>query len=302
MSRIAPCLWFDDQAEEAARFCASMFENSAVGKVSRYGKEGFDVHGQPEGKVLTVAFRLAGSDMLALNGGPHFRFTPAISLFVVLESEQEVDALWAALSEGGGVLMPLDAYDWSRKYGWLSDRYGLSWQIMLGKRADVGQTISPSLLFVGPQAGKAEEAVRFYTSVFDNSDIEGIARHDGDGAERAGTVKHAQFRLEGETFMAMDSALDHQFGFNEAVSFMVSCETQEEIDRLWRALSAVPEAERCGWLKDRFGVSWQIVPSVLLELMSDPDPAKSGRVMTALLGMGKLDIARLQAAHANAPA
>lgn len=302
MSRIAPCLWFDNQAEEAARFYTSLFENSAIGKISRYGKEGFDVHGQPEGKVLTVGFRLAGCDMLALNGGPHFKFTPAISLFVVLESEGEVDALWAALSEGGSVLMPLDAYDWSRKYGWLNDRYGLSWQIMLGKRADVGQTISPSLLFVGPQAGKAEEAVGFYTSVFGNSDIVGIARHDGDGGERAGTVKHAQFRLDGETFMAMDSALDHQFGFNEAVSFVVSCETQGEIDRLWSALSAVPEAEQCGWLKDRFGVSWQIVPSVLPALMSDPDPEKSDRVMKALLGMGKLDIGQLQAAHAHAPA
>lgn len=302
MSRIAPCLWFDDQAEEAARFYTSLFQNSAIARISRYGKEGFEVHGQPEGKVLTVAFRLAGSDVVALNGGPHFKFTPAISLFVVLESDRQVDALWAALSDGGSVLMPLDAYDWSRKYGWLNDRYGLSWQIMLGKHADVGQTISPSLLFVGPQAGKAEEAVRFYTSVFGSSDIEGIARYYGDGADPAGTVKHAQFRLDGETFMAMDSALDHQFGFNEAVSFMVSCETQGEIDSLWSALSAVPEAEQCGWLKDRYGVSWQIVPSVLPELMGDPDPAKSGRVMTALLGMGKLDIGQLQAAHARAPA
>lgn len=252
--------------------------------------------------MLIVAFQLAGQDMLALNGGPHFSFTPAISLLVVLESERQIDALWAALSDGGSVLMPLDAYDWSQKYGWLNDRYGLSWHIMLGKHADVGQTVSPSLLFVGRQAGKAEEAVRFYASVFGNSEIQGIARHDGDGTEPAGTVKHAQFRLEGGTFMEMDSALEHQFGFNEAVSFIVSCDTQGEIDRLWSALSAVPEAERCGWLKDRYGVSWQIVPSVLPELMSDPDPEKSGRVMAALMGMGKLDIGRLQAAHAHAPA
>ena len=297
MSKIKPCLWFDHQAEEAAQFYTSLFKDSRIGKVSRYGKEGFEVHGQPEGKVLTVAFRLAGLDFLALNGGPLFRFTPAISLFVVLESEAEVDALWTGLGEAGSVLMPLQSYDWSAKYGWLSDRYGLSWQIMLGRRADVGRTISPALMFVGPEHGKAEEAVKLYTSVFDDSDIMGIARYDDSGPDPAGTVKHAQFRLSGETFMAMDSAFPHEFGFTEAVSFVVSCETQEEIDRFWAALSAVPQAEQCGWLKDRYGVSWQIVPAILPRLLGDPDPETSGRVMTALLAMTKLDIERLQAAH-----
>jgi predicted 3-demethylubiquinone-9 3-methyltransferase (glyoxalase superfamily) len=297
MSKIAPCLWFDHQAEEAANFYAALFKDSRIDRVSYYGKEGFEIHGRPEGSVLTVAFQLAGRDFLALNGGPHFKFTPALSLFVVLESEAEIDALWAGLGEGSSVLMPLDAYDWSPKYGWLSDRYGLSWQVMLGRKADVGQTISPSLLFVGPQHGKAEEAMKFYTSLFSGSVIDGISRYDGEGADPAGSVKHAQFRLNGDSFMAMDSAFAHQFGFTEAVSFMVNCDTQEEIDRFWSALSAVPQAEQCGWLKDRFGVSWQIVPAILPQLLSDPDRQKSGRVMTALLGMRKLDIARLIAAH-----
>jgi predicted 3-demethylubiquinone-9 3-methyltransferase (glyoxalase superfamily) len=168
---------------------------------------------------------------------------------------------------------------------------------MLATPADVGRTISPSLMFVGQQHSKAEEAMRFYTSLFGDSDIIGIARYDGSGPDPAGTVKHAQFRLEGETFMAMDSAHAHDFGFNEAVSFVVYCDTQAEIDRFWAALSAVPQAEQCGWLKDRYGVSWQIVPAILPELIGDPDPEKSGRVMTALLAMTKLDIDRLQAAH-----
>ena len=299
MSKIVPCLWFDHQAEEAAQFYASLFQDSGIDEISRYGKEGFEIHGQPEGRVLTVAFHLAGYKLVALNGGPHFSFTPAISLFVVLESEAEVDALWQRLGEGGSVLMPLQGYEWSPKFGWLNDRYGLSWQIMLGKRADVGQTITPALFFVGPQSGKAEAAIEFYTSVFSGSTIDGILRWEGDGPDPAGTVKHAQFRLAGETFMVMDSAHDHQFGFTEAISFMVYCDTQDEIDYFWTAMSAVPQAEQCGWLKDRFGVSWQILPSILLELMSDPDRTKSGRVMTALLGMKKLDIARLKAAHAG---
>jgi predicted 3-demethylubiquinone-9 3-methyltransferase (glyoxalase superfamily) len=193
--------------------------------------------------------------------------------------------------------MPLDRYDWSERYGWVNDRYGLSWQIMLGRRADVGQSICPFLLFVGERHGQAEEAVRFYTSVFAGSTVDGILRHEGGGPEPAGTVKHAQFRLAGNTFMAMESALDHRFDFTEAVSFIVNCDTQDEIDHFWSALSAVPEAGQCGWLKDRFGVSWQIVPSVLPQLISGSDPEASGRVMTALLGMKKLDIGELQAAH-----
>jgi predicted 3-demethylubiquinone-9 3-methyltransferase (glyoxalase superfamily) len=297
MQKIIPQLWFDHEAEEAARFYASLFPDAQIGRIVRYGAEGRDIHGQPEGRVMTVEFELAGYRLVALNGGPHFRFSPAISLFVILESEAEVDKLWHSLVEGGDVMMPLDSYDWSARYGWLSDRYGLSWQIMLGKREDVGQSITPSLLFVDGQHGRAKEATEFYTSVFDNSRIAGILHYDGSGVDPAGTVKHAQFYLEGEAFMAMDSALVHDFGFTEAISFMVCCETQAEIDRYWGALSAVPEAERCGWLKDRFGVSWQIVPSALADMMADPDRAKVDRVVQAFMQMKKLDIAALERAR-----
>ena len=122
MQKIIPHLWFDDQAEEAARFYAALFRGGKIGEISRYGKTGHEIHGQPEGRVMTIAFELDGYRLIALNGGPHFSFSPAISLFVVLESEAEVDALWAALVAGGEVMMPLDRYDWSEKYGWLSDR------------------------------------------------------------------------------------------------------------------------------------------------------------------------------------
>jgi predicted 3-demethylubiquinone-9 3-methyltransferase (glyoxalase superfamily) len=290
MQKIIPHLWFDDRAEEAARFYTALFPSGKVGEISRYVEAGQETHGQPEGRVMTVAFDLDGYRLIALNGGPHFSFSPAISLFAVLESEAEVDALWAGLVEGGSVMMPLDRYDWSEKYGWLGDRWGLSWQIMLGRRADVGQSIVPSLLFVDGQHGRAEEAVRHYTAIFDDARIEGILHYDGLGPDPKGTVKHAQFRLAGETFMAMDSALVHDFSFTEAISFMVMCDSQPEIDRYWQALSAVPEAERCGWLKDRYGVSWQITPRRLTEMMTDPDKAKVARVVEAFMGMKKLDL------------
>ena len=299
MQKIVPNLWFDGQAGEAAGLYISLFANSKVGAISRYGKAGYEIHGQPEGRTMTVEFDLSGYRLLALNGGPHFKFTPAISLFVVLETEAEIDALWTELSAGGAVLMPLQAYEWSRKYGWLNDRYGLSWQIMLGGLEEVGQTITPSLLFVDAQRGRAEEAVSHYISVFSNSGIDGIHRYGRGGTEPEGTIKYAQFRLNGEAFMAMDSAIERGFGFTEAISFIVRCDTQEEIDRYWQALSAVPEAEQCGWLKDRFGVSWQVVPGMLLDMLMDPDRKKVERVTHAYMQMKKFDIAALQKAYAG---
>lgn len=299
MQTITPYLWFDDQAEEAAQFYTSLFKDSKLGQVARYDKAAAEAAGRPEGSAMIVPFHLAGQEFVGLNGGPHFKFTPAISFFITLDTEAAVDALWEKLSVGGTPLMPLQAYEWSDKYGWLNDRYGLSWQIGLGEREEVGQTITPALLFVGKQHGRAEEAIRFYTTVFKNADITGILRYSAEDNEPEGTVKHAQFTLEGQTFMAMDSSLAHDFTFTEALSFMVKCESQKEVDYFWDRLSAHPEAEQCGWLKDQFGVSWQIVPTIVPKLLSDPDAHKSQRVMQAVLQMKKIDIATLEQVYAQ---
>lgn len=293
--KIIPHLWFDDQAEEAVNFYTLLFEDSAIENVSRYGETGKEIHGQEAGTVMTVDFELAGYKMIALNGGPHFTFTPAISFFVVGETEAEVDELWDKLSEGGTPLMPLDKYDWSEKYGWVQDRYGLTWQISLGKLEDVhGQKITPSLMYVD-ENGQAEEAVNLYTSLFDDSSITGLLRYGPDEDQPEGSVMHAQFRLnDGEVFMAMDSSPDNaDFTFNEAISLLIQCETQEEIDHFW-SLSAVPEAEQCGWLKDQFGVSWQVSPVQLSEMLNDSDSDKVARVTEAFLQMKKFDIQQLQ--------
>lgn len=297
--KITPHLWFDNQAKEAAEFYTSLFDNSDIGTITRYGNEGYDIHGQPEGNIMTVDFKIAGQQFIALNGGPHFRFTPAISFYVTCETEEEVDDLWQKLSEGGTEMMPLDQYDWSEKYGWTADKYGLTWQISLGKHSDVhGQKIVPSLMFVG-ENGQAEEAVRLYTSLFDDSSITGISRYGKGEDQPQGTVQHAQFRLDGqEVFMAMDTAPKYaDFTFNEAISLFITCETQQEIDHFWDGLSAKPEAEQCGWLKDKFGVSWQVSPAVLHHMLQDPDSKKTERVTKAYLQMKKVDIAVLKQAY-----
>jgi len=212
----------------------------------------------------------------------------------VCETETETDKVWNTLADGGSVLMPLDKYEWSEKYGWVQDRFGVSWQIAFGKIRDVGQKITPSLMFVGEHHGKAEQAINFYTSVFDNSAISGILHYQAGESDPEGTVKHAQFNINKYVMMAMDSSFSHQFTFNEAISFVVDCQTQEEIDYYWNKLTEGGQESMCGWLKDRFGVSWQIVPTILGKLMSDTTRAE--RVTKAFLQMKKFDIEKLKQA------
>ncbi len=295
MQKIVPNLWYDTEAETAVRRYVDLIPGSEIGSIVRYPEAGKEVHGRTPGSVMNVDFRLGDTSLLALNGGPLFRFTPAVSLFAILEDEAAVDRLWQGLIDGGTALMPLDAYPWSQKYGWLSDRWGLNWQIGLGAHADVGRTVTPSLLFAGEAAGRAEAAIEHYTSVFPGATVDGIRRHDGSRKDAAGTVMHAQFRIDGQAIMAMDS-VEADAPFTEALSLIVNCEDQAEIDRLWAGLSAVPEAEACGWLKDRFGVSWQIVPRRLGAMMGSGDPAAIERVVAAFMPMKKLDLATLERA------
>jgi predicted 3-demethylubiquinone-9 3-methyltransferase (glyoxalase superfamily) len=192
--------------------------------------------------------------------------------------------------------MALQKYPFSEKFGWLEDKYGLSWQLNLAARA---QKITPFLMFVGDQHGKAEEAIRFYTTLFENSDVVNVEHYAPGENGEARTVKHAVFCLAGQEFMAADSNLEHAFTFNEAISFYVECESQDELDYLWNKLSVDPAAEQCGWLKDKYGVSWQIIPALLPKLLNDPDPEKSRRVMDAMLQMKKIEVEGLQKAYAG---
>jgi predicted 3-demethylubiquinone-9 3-methyltransferase (glyoxalase superfamily) len=167
----------------------------------------------------------------------------------------------------------------------------------MGERP-VTQKITTTLMFVGKQAGRAEEAIKHYVSIFKNASIGGVMRYGkGEEPDKEGTLKHAGFELEGEEFAAMDSALDHKFSFNEAISLLVSCEDQKEIDYYWNKLTAGGEEGVCGWLKDRFGFSWQVTPKVLDRMLLDPDKARASRVMLAFLKMKKLDIAKLKEAY-----
>jgi predicted 3-demethylubiquinone-9 3-methyltransferase (glyoxalase superfamily) len=288
MLGINPFLWFDSEAEEASRLYVSALGNSGIGQVSRYGEAGPG----PAGKAMVVSFKLEGRVINALNGGPVFAFNPAVSFFVSCESEGDADAAWKRLSDSGKVLMELGKYPFSEKFGWVEDRYGLSWQLSLGPGR---KGVTPLLMFCGAAQGKAEEAMRRYASIFEGSRIEQVERYPAGEGGREGQVKRARFTLGGDEFMAMDSAVEQPFTFNPAVSFVVNCETQDEVDEFWEKLSEGGNKGQCGWLEDRYGVSWQIVPIAMAELMSG-DPERAARVTAAMLKMTKLDIARLREA------
>lgn len=291
---IIPHLWYDKEANEAAAFYVSIFQDSNITNITT-------IKDTPSGDARSVSFELRGQKFMAISAGPYFKFNPSVSFIVNFEPARDEDAsakineVWNKLSEGGTVLMPLDKYPFSERYGWIQDKYGLSWQLILTKpEGEEVPTIVPSLMFTGDLCGKAEEAMNFYLSVFKNSKRGYIARYpQGMEPDKEGTIMFSDFSLSNQWFAIMDSARDHQFSFNEAISFMVYCDTQEEIDYYWDKLSAVPEAEQCGWLKDKFGVSWQIVPRELDEMMSNGSPEQ----YRELLKMKKLDLAKLKKAY-----
>jgi predicted 3-demethylubiquinone-9 3-methyltransferase (glyoxalase superfamily) len=300
MQKITPHLWFDKEAREAAEFYTSLFPNSKVTNITT-------LRDTPSGDTDIVSFELADYSFLAISAGPLFKFNPSVSFILNFDPSRDqnargnLDALWGGLSEGGTALMPLDKYPFSERYGWIQDKYGLTWQLILSNpEGEERPFIVPSIMFVGDVVGRAEEAINFYLSVFRDSRMGALIRYPaGQEPDKEGTVMFADFMLEGQWFAAMDSAHEHNFAFNEAVSFLVSCDTQEEIDYYWEKLSAVPESEQCGWLKDKFGVSWQISPRLLEEMMRKGTREQVDRVTQAFLPMKKFDILRLQEAYAG---
>jgi predicted 3-demethylubiquinone-9 3-methyltransferase (glyoxalase superfamily) len=288
MQKITPHLWYDKEAIEAAELYVSTFPNSRI-------KNKTKLHNTPSGSVDIVTFELLGLEFQAINAGPLFKFNPSISFHVTCTTKEEVDEIWKKLSDGGQVLMELGVYPFSERYGWLQDKYGLSWQIIYSSGPYVKQKITPVIMFVGSVCGKAEEAVNFWASVFPEANVN-VILHYGEGEEpdQEGTLKYASFSLFGQEFGAMDSAHEHAFMFNEAISFIVNCSTQDEIDTYWEKLSAVPEAEQCGWLKDKYGISWQVVPEGMDEMLGGNDRERIDRVTQAFLIMKKIDISKLQ--------
>lgn len=273
---IYPCIWFDGNAKEAMQFYCSIFPNSKIVSDTE----------------LVVTALICGQQFMGLNGGPKFKPNASISFMVMATSPEETDRYWQALIKEGMPLMPIDTYEWSKRYGWVQDKYGVNWQLYTGDVVPHEQKIVPTLMFAGAQQGRAEEAIQFYTTLFQPSSLHGILKYSQ--GEFTGQVQHAQFRVKSYTLMAMDSGVHQNFSFTEGISVVLQCDTQEEIDYFWNAITLKGAESMCGWCRDPFGLSWQVIPRKLEQLVTEPERGK--RVMNALLKMKKLDIAQLESA------
>lgn len=272
---IYPCIWFDGNAKEAAGLYCSAFGDSKI----------------TDENPIVVVFETNGQKFMCLNGGPIFKPDPSISFFVNCETPKEVEEIYVKLLVGGSALMPLGTYPWSEKYGWVQDKFGVNWQLFFNENDETKQKFSPCLMFTGDDAGRAEEAIDLYTTIFDNSSTVSISRYEAGEHDLEGLIKHGIFSINGYVVRAMDSSMPHGFSFTEGISLVVECDIQDQLDYFWGKLTDGGEESQCGWLKDKFGVSWQIVPKILAELMSDTE--RSQRVIAAFMKMKKFDIQKL---------
>jgi predicted 3-demethylubiquinone-9 3-methyltransferase (glyoxalase superfamily) len=297
MLPIKPHLWFDQDAKQAAEFYASFMPGSAINYANHFP--------MPGGECEVVEFTIAGQSFFGISTGHKLGINPSISFMINFDpsrnpdAAQHIDEIWNKLIEKGKVMMPLDSYPFSKRYGWVEDKYGVSWQLILtNPTGEERPVIVPSLLFTEPMAGKADEAIDFYCSVFkDSKRGNTMPRPEDMGPDKAGTLMYADYYLDQTWLAAMDSAHQHGFSFNDAVSLLIPCETQEEIDYYWSALSADGEAGQCGWLKDKYGVSWQVTATVMFDALKNGTPEQIARVTQVFMTMKKVDIATLQRAY-----
>jgi predicted 3-demethylubiquinone-9 3-methyltransferase (glyoxalase superfamily) len=290
MQKITPFLWFEKDMKKITDFYLSVFPGSKL-------KSSGGLDGTPSGHVSTATVEIFGMDFSLMTAGPYLPFNPTVSFIISCDTQEEVEALWAKLSPTGKILMELSSYPFAEKFGWVQDQYGVSWQVMFSSQMKSSQKITPTLMFAGTVCGRAEEAVNFYTSVFHNSKIEYLMKYgpkDIHKTESKAVVKHARFMIENSYMALMDSGRPSPLSFEQAISFMVSCDTQEEVDYYWEKLTDGGKEIQCGWLNDKFGFPWQIVPSRMGEMLSEGSEEQIARVTEAFMKMRKFDIKTLE--------
>ncbi len=278
MQKITPNLWFNGNAKEATDFYLSVFSGAKATVTLHYPKtkeEGLaDFQLNMASKELTIDFEIMGFRFVAINAGPEFIPNPSVSFFITLNTKEEIDTVWNKLKDGGKELMALAKYPFSEYYGWVQDKYNISWQLILNRpEGDWRPKVMPSFLFTQDKNGKAEEAIQFYTSVFKKSKTGQLVRRtEDDPMAKAGTLAFGDFMVENVWIAAMDGGQVHEFKFNEGISLSVGCQDQSEIDYFWEKLTADGGEESvCGWLKDKYGISWQIEPANMGELIKKPE-------------------------------
>jgi predicted 3-demethylubiquinone-9 3-methyltransferase (glyoxalase superfamily) len=283
MQKISPFLWFEKDMTGVVAFYQSVFPGTVA-------KGGGELSDTPSGAVQMATLEIFGFSIDVMTAGPYLPFNPTVSFLVSCSSAEEVNDLSGRLV-GGTTLMELGTYPFADRYTWVTDKYGVSWQLMFSTKMAQTQKVTPVLMFSNDVCGRAEEAVDFYTSIFRNASRNYLEKYTAEEMSNpVAVVKHA----------VMDNGTTpDSFTFNQAVSFIVSCENQTEIDYYWEKLTEGGKEVQCGWLSDKFGFPWQVVPKAMSRMMSTGTPEQIARVTAAFMPMKKFDIATLERAFAG---
>lgn len=295
MKTIVPFLWFEKDIDQVISYYTSIFPDVTV------SGDG-ELDNTPSGHVQMKSMYIYGQQFDLMTAGPYLPFNPTVSFIINCETVEEVEDLWGKITKEGKALMPLDSYDFAKKFGWAQDKYGVSWQVISADGMKSSEKIISTLMFCGDVCGRAEEAMNFYTSVFKNSHIEYISPYTDDEPfldDTRAKTKHAGFVLDGAPFAVLDSGRKSPLTFNQAISFVVNCKDQDEVDYYWEKLTDGGAEVQCGWLNDKFGVPWQVVPIRMTEMMSKGTKEQIARVTEAFMKMKKFDIKTLEDAFAG---
>jgi predicted 3-demethylubiquinone-9 3-methyltransferase (glyoxalase superfamily) len=289
MKRITPFLWFEKDMNAVVNYYASIFPSVTTSAES-------ELENTPSGNVQTKSIFIYGTQLDLMTAGPYLPFNPTVSFIINCDSPEEAEDLWNKITKDGKELMPLGSYDFASKYGWAADKYGVSWQVICMNGEKPSEKVVSTLMFCGDVCGRAAEAMNFYTSIFKNSEISYVSEYDGSEPvdDARAKTKHAGFALDGVPFSVLDSGKISPLTFNQAISFVVYCKDQEEIDYYYEKLSYSGNEVQCGWLNDKFGVPWQIVPTRMTEMLSKGTKEQIARVTEAFMKMKKFDLKILE--------
>lgn len=279
MQKISTWLWFNNEAEKVADYYTKIFKNGKITNVSYVDPE--------KKRILAVKFTLGEDEFGTLNNNNDYaKMTPANSLTVNCETVEEINDLWEELTYGGNVLTPLDEYSFAELYGWCTDKFGVSWQLFLNEEP---QRVIPHLFFTDEKYKNAQKAIDFYLDTFDNANVELIEK--GNDNE----LTWSYLSIDDFLITLDDLPGPHDYEFSDAMSYAIKCEDQEEIDKLWNRLTSNGGSEMpCFWAKDKFGVSWQLIPKDFANWVTGPNGDK---VTSAMLKMTKPIIADLLKAN-----
>ncbi|MGL4759339.1 MAG: VOC family protein [Patescibacteria group bacterium] len=281
-------LWFDTEAKNAADFYLSVFSSNA----SIINKSIINSNSNNEYDFFEM--KIHNQELILISAGPFFKKNSSISMFVNYSTEEELREIYNKLSEGSKILMELGKYDFSPLYSWIEDKYGVSWQLIYDPQNQYNQVIEPCFLFTNEACGKAKEAMELYTKALPNSSIKTLVNYpQGVEGQSTNNLMYGVLDLNGYTLIFMDSSLEHDFNFNEGVSVLLNVENQTEFDNCYKYLSDAIESEQCGWVKDKYGISWQIQPIQLVDIMRSSNVESKNKVIQKILTMKRLEIGKI---------